>query len=166
MPTPTYISLATVTLGSSSSSVTLSSIPGTYRDLVLISQASVLADSTGIRFRFNGDSGFNYPGVFMESTSFEGPQGGLTNTNRISTSTRINELTTNPHNYILQIMDYSASDKHKVALLRSNGGLYPSSVNASCSRWANTSVINSINISPNASSFAAGSTFNLYGIAG
>ena len=61
MPTPTYTPLATVTLGTSAASVTFSSIPATYRDLILI------FDGTG-----SGSTGkaavldnFNFLGIEM-----------------------------------------------------------------------------------------------------
>ena len=38
-PVSTYVALATTTLGATASSVTFSSIPATYRDLVLVTNA-------------------------------------------------------------------------------------------------------------------------------
>jgi hypothetical protein len=39
MPTSTYVALATTTLGATAASVTFSSIPATYRDLLLVNAA-------------------------------------------------------------------------------------------------------------------------------
>jgi hypothetical protein len=71
MPTPTYIPLATVTLGSADSSVTFSSIPATYRDLILVLNGT-RSTTSGVRARANADAGANYPMVYMdaESTTF------------------------------------------------------------------------------------------------
>ena len=67
---------------------------------------------------------------------------------------------------ILQIQDYSATDKHKSYLYRSGGatdtnyGTY-----AAAGRWANTSAITTITIAPSGSyTLLAGSTFALFGI--
>ena len=60
----TYVAIATNTLGSAAASVTFSSIPGTYTDLVIVTQAiSATADNVGIRF--NSDSGSNYSQTWL-----------------------------------------------------------------------------------------------------
>jgi len=59
MPTPAYTPLATVTLDSSTSAITFSSIPATYRDLALVVNGS-LNGLAGMRARINGDTGNNY----------------------------------------------------------------------------------------------------------
>ena len=66
---------------------------------------------------------------------------------------------------IMQIMDYSATDKHKTALVRAN--LSTKQVSAAALRWANTSAITSIQVThgTGGSNYTAGSTFALYGIA-
>jgi len=55
----TYTPIATQTLGSSVSTVTFSSISGTYTDLVLIAQP-IASAGVDLELRFNGDSGSNY----------------------------------------------------------------------------------------------------------
>jgi hypothetical protein len=62
---------------------------------------------------------------------------------------------------ILQIMDYSATDKHKSALTRTTH-TSQSVVEALASRWANTAAITSLAVS--GGTFNVGSTFALYGI--
>jgi hypothetical protein len=64
MPTNTYVALATQTLGSAAASVTFSSIPATYTDLVLIT--SVQNNSGGNRAMqiiLNADTATNYSGT-------------------------------------------------------------------------------------------------------
>jgi hypothetical protein len=68
------------------------------------------------------------------------------------------------HVGIVQIMDYSATDKHKTSLARSNRA--DSGVDASAIRWANTAAINSITLlQTNGRTLEAGATIALYGIA-
>jgi hypothetical protein len=162
MPTPTYTPLATITLGSSASSVTFGSIPATYRDLVLVSQAALTTGTSAVLFRFNGDSGSNYPSVYQESSEV-GLAGGNINTIAIRPSGNINEASTDFAIYTLNIMEYSITSKPKSFLLRSNRGSYATV--ATAGRWTNTSAVNSVSILPNSGSWATGSTFNLYGIA-
>src|SRR5512147_1973064 len=135
MPTPTYTPLANVTLSSSASSVTFSSIPATYRDLVLVVNHLPSGDGD-LRVQFNGDTtGANYPGVAMVGngsttssytyTGYIAPVGFGTSTNR--------------HNAIFQIMDYSATNKHKSVLTRGDNAA--NQTGATAGRWANTAAV-------------------------
>jgi hypothetical protein len=161
MPTPTYTPLATVTLASAAASVTFSSIPATYRDLVLVSL--VLQNTTGVRqgvLRPNNDS-FNGTLVYLDgngSAVFTGTN-SIIGTYYLASGPAANT----PVSVITQIMDYSATDKHKTILNRSGSSFDPTSSYAS--RWASTSAITSLVFAPNqGGNFSAGSTFNLYGI--
>ena len=154
--TDTYRPLATVTLGSSASSVTFSSIPATYRDLIVVVAGTTNA-THNVGMRFNGDTGSNYFVVTMSGN------GSTTNSFTLTDSFALaGQLTTTQGNFVNQIMDYSATDKHKTVLARSNNPA--AEVRANISRWANTAALTSIAIS-NAGTFSSGTTFNLYGIA-
>jgi hypothetical protein len=156
MPTPTYQPLATITLGASTTSVTFSSIPATYRDLILIFDGANTAGITDLYIRLNGDStSGNYPGVRM---SGDGSNPSSTTAN--TTAMRVGFISTGRTNAIIQIMDYSATDKHKTVLSRSN--IPTSTVDANVGRWANTAAITSVNIF--GGTLASASTVSLYGI--
>ena len=158
MPTPTYTALATITLGSAAATVTFGSIPATYRDLILVANATTVATGgRNFRVRFNNDSGSNYSNVYMFGN-------GTSAISAASTSTAAGQsiIDNNPGNNIIQIMDYSATDKHKTVLSRGNvAGI---AVDARASRWANTAAITSITCSPDSNNWVSGSTFSLYGI--
>ena len=159
MATPTYTLIDSVTLGSSASSVTFSSISQDYGDLVLAFNVK----TTWARLwpiYFNSDTtDSNYSRVFMRG------DGSGTSSQASNNSTFYVSNSTEGQN-VMQIMDYSATDKHKTVLNRGN---QPSSyVYAFAGRWANTSAITSITLDtgyPVDSPFLAGSTFFLYGIA-
>jgi hypothetical protein len=163
MGRPTYIPLATLTLTGSDSLIVFDSIPQIYRDLILISTGTPASGADALRFRFNGDTGNNYSFVRIwgeNSSAFSssattnfGYSGDLPGTNPRFLSK-------------LQIMDYSATDKHKTTLVNHAYDPSVASYNAftTANRWANTSAITSISIFC-VSSFNAGSTFSLYGIA-
>ena len=158
MPTSTYVALATTTLGASASSVTFSSIPADYRDLILVIEGTTGAGDY-IRERFNGDSGSNYSFVIAQGTptgSAASPSGTLTGAylGDAPSSNRIYSQTA--------IMDYSSTDRHKPLLNRND---YKTLVGMASTRWANTAAISSIVIAiNNGASFNAGTTFSLYGI--
>lgn len=158
MPTPTYVPLATVTLASADASITFSSIPAEYRDLILIISGAVTASTVGATIRFNGDTGSNYTGVVAQGDGSSAVSGTLS-----GTFAEIGVLVTSQCNVICQIMDYSATDKHKTFLSRSNGAADRTRMTAS--RWADTSAITSVDVLTNLNQFAIGSTFSLYGIA-
>jgi hypothetical protein len=146
MPTPTYTLIDSVTLGSSASSVTFSSIDQTYGDLVLSTQAN-----TSVLLRVNGDSGANYSFVYMYGSS--GGTGSAASTGGTLANIGTNGLA--------EINDYSATDKHKTIISRYNLSTF---VEARATRWESTAAITSL-LLYTGSSFNAGSTFFLYGIA-
>jgi len=156
MPTSTYTPLATLTLASSASSVTFSNIPGTYRDLVFVFNGTV---PSGYFFRaqFNGDTGNNYSNMQMYGDG-SSPGSGTINGDNIN----LGQLQPTHNMAIANIMDYSATDRHKTVLNR--GDAISTITIANVGRWANTAAITSIRLFPSSGSFTTGSTFNLYGI--
>lgn len=162
MPTSTYVSLGTITLASTDASITFSSIPATYRDLIIIANGpSNIADDFAY-LRFNGDSGSNYSWVQMGANTST-PFSSSTTT----TSWRTSTFRPSGGRSVtkIQIMDFSASDKHKVGLIRDDSQ-YDSGliVRAYAARWANTAAITSIEFFTTAGSLTAGFTLSLYGI--
>jgi hypothetical protein len=160
MPTATYIALANVTLSTSDSSITFSSIPNTYRDLVIVVTGSTTANAD-LGFRLNSDSGANYSFVYMGgngSTTLSGSATGQTQVVLDAYFWRSTEIST----CIAHIMDYSATDKHKTILSRNNvaGG----GTDAFANRYASTSAITSVEVRNPAQSFASGTTITMYGI--
>jgi hypothetical protein len=160
MPTPTYTALANVTLSSSANFIVFSSIPATYRDLILVINGSGAA-SVGIIGRLNADAGNNYSTVRMFGI---GSGSGTSDNNPgidhfligITTSTSVNT-------HVIQIMDYSATNKHKAILTRNSAA--GQSVNAHSARYASNNAITAVNIFPQGSTWSAGTTASLYGIA-
>ena len=161
MPTPTYTPLATVTLGSTATSVTFSSIPATFRDLVLVGQFIPTLDPVTDSFyiKMNGDTGSNYSYVRMTGNGSSAASFSASGADNTGNAAGV--MTTQQGNVIINLFDYSATDKHKTWLSRANFGW----VSAFAGRWANTNAVNSFAISLNGTTFRVGSTFALYGIA-
>jgi hypothetical protein len=153
MPTPTYTPLATVTLGSSASSVTFSSIPATYRDLVVAYNGQTTTGGN-IELKVNGDSSNSSvvaAGVFDTTIfSFAANRTELLNFDVGRRQT-----------ILFNAMDYSATDKHKTILVR--GGA-DNNTGMVAFRWASTSAVTSLFIACTNGTFNSGSTFSLYGI--
>jgi hypothetical protein len=158
MPTPTYIALATVTLGSTDSEVVFSSIPATYKDLVIVTQY-ITGSNADVRMRFNSDTSSTYTTVRMYGGP--GPDIGSDTLSATYANVESGETNTQQNSILINIMDYSATDKHKTSLARSNQNY----VSAYASRWPSTTAINSVSLFTSSSSFSVGSTFSLYGVA-
>jgi hypothetical protein len=159
----TYESIATQTLGSATASVTFSSIPSTYTDLVLISTAGVTSGALNYAVRINSDSGANYSRTVLSGTG----SAATSDRNTGLTYTILNDYgyldTTLNTNIIGQFMNYSNSTTFKTVLSRTNNAANGTS--ACVNLWRSTAVISSLLILPTSSTFLAGSTFSLYGIA-
>jgi hypothetical protein len=153
MPTATYIALATTTLTTTTSSVTFSSIPATYRDLVLVA-AGQTSSTAGANIQFNNDTGTNYSVVFMFGT------GTTSQSEQYTAQTSIGIGAFQPSGInIHHIMDYSATDKHKTVLVRRDTDSYTV---AGAGRWASTNAITSVKF--NATNMTSGTVLTLYGI--
>ena len=164
----TYTPIATTTASGSVSSVTFSSIAGTYTDLIIVSSASLASGAENLRFRFNSDTGSNY-----SFTVLNGSGSGALST-RSSNQTYIAAdwngfLTTTTNVTLINIQNYSNTTTNKTALVRSNNAASAASgVDAIVGLWRSTSAITSITILNSGTggvNFAAGSMFTLYGIA-
>lgn len=161
MPTTTYTPLANLTLSSSAASVTFSSISQVYRDVVMVFAGSS-ASQADFYIRFNGDTGANYTRIFMQGDGTNTESFGNVNDTPLRISrARVwpGELT----NVVMNLMDYSATDRHKTALIRANNSAR--ATEAFGGRWASTAALTSITLLLESGvQFAAGSTFSLYGI--
>jgi len=161
MPTPTYIPLQTITLGSAASSVTFASIPQTYRDLIMV--ASALGSVTlEARVRLNSDSGSNYHSVRMSGNGSSATSASLGSQTSGSISTIATATTGGALQIELQVMDYSATDKHKTMLARSDQSAV--ATEAVALRWASTAAVTTVQILTSTGDFAIGATFSLYAI--
>lgn len=154
MPTATYDLIASSILTSQAASVTFSSLPTTFRDLIIVTNALVPSNQVDANIQFNGDTS-NYTRVFMYQVSNTKLAG--TGTDRQSFAPR-----TSPGTNIIQIFDYRQTDRHKSTLVRSDETNYITYTQAS--RWASTAAITSILLSPASGNWNTGATFHLYGV--
>ena len=152
------VPLANLTLSAAQASISLTSISGSYRDLRIICRTTSTTAGGGY-IRFNSDSGSNYSSVWAFSS------GGSTGSNSTSGTSfsMFGMLNGNANTDIFEILDYSATDKHKTMLNRYDSpqadGTY-----MIADRWASTSAITSIVFTATTGNFASGSTFALYGV--
>lgn len=156
--------LANITLGSNASTVTFSSISGSYRDLVLVAKAGLTSAGNQLFVRFNSDASGSYNWVLMSGYS------SSTTYSSASTQTGLNinwnGTSGTPGNNFqrLDIMDYAQTNKHKTVLLRADDVTSATTTEATVMRWAQTSAITQMTFAPNTGLIAAGSSFALYGV--
>jgi hypothetical protein len=158
MSTKTYTPLANVTLATNTNSIVFGSIPNTYRDLVIVINGSTAA-AADIGLRFNGATS-TYSFVSTYST------GSLVSNNNLNYPRAPIHYSTNTSLFTVNanIMDYSATDKHKTILSRGDQGT--GFVVMYGSRWSDTAAITSIQIGTDSPNFNTGTIFTLYGIQG
>jgi hypothetical protein len=160
----TYTPIATNTVsGTSTATVTFSSIAGTYTDLIIVANGSITVnDDTYIQF--NGSGGTAYSGTYIAGNGTTASSGRYTSNDRI-----VNDYTSYPTTTggawtaIFHFMNYANTTTNKTVLIRSNNAVI--GTNASVHRWASTSAITSIALQcTGTSKWGNGTTFTLYGI--
>jgi hypothetical protein len=156
----TYTPIATTTLVSAAASYTFSSIPSSYTDLVLVINANITSGSEDAAIQFNGDTGTNYSRTVVFADSINGALSvRSTSQSRISVA----GFSSTIGNAIIQVQNYSNTTTNKTALCR--GNLTGQGTYAIAGLWRNTAAITSITVGTTGSTWTAGSTFTLYGIA-
>lgn len=152
----TYEAIFTET-ASAVSSVTFSSIPSTYTDLVCIVQAAN-STNTDLGIRFNGDTASNYSVTLLVGNGSSATSTRYSSQNEIYldiTGTQTGQMT-----YIVNVQNYSNATTYKTTLTRySNAGV---AAEASVGLWRSTAAINSVTIKNGAGTFTGQVT--LYGI--
>lgn len=168
MPTATYTPIASTTLTGTSTSVVFSSIPATYRDLILVCEYFTTDNNSGTRntgLRINSDTGGNYNRVYAYGDGSSAASASESSVDNFKTNIIFNFNTGNRLVTIFNIMDYVATDKHKSVLYRSQlMGTGQGATEMSAGRWANTSAVTSLTFFSTTNSLAIGSTFSLYGV--
>ena len=155
----TYNKIATNTLGSTASTVTFSSIPATYTDLIVVINATWnTAGTSNLTFQANGDTASNYSATRIlgtGSSAVTARQGG--------TYMMVADIDNSLFTTIINIQNYANATTYKTVLSRM--GWAAGYTGAYVGLWRSTAAITSFVISKNQSgAFAVGSTFTLYGI--
>lgn len=151
--TATYDLIASNVLTSNVSSVTFSSLPQTYRDLVVVVRK---ATTTNFELQLGGQPDTVSNVRMWGDGSTTGSQ-SATNNSGVGTYNQANLA-------IWQVMDYSTTNKHKTVLMRANttSGSFPGAT-AAAGRWGYTNAVSTITISTGGT-FESGDTFYVYGI--
>ena len=159
--TGTYTLIASSAPAALTTTVTFSSIPATYTDLVLVANVTNYnASVEDCDVRFNSDTGTNYSWTRIEG------DGSVTGSGRGTSTTSIPLALAASGSgggvAIWNIQDYANATTYKTALYRNN--LPATKVQAYVGLWRSTAAISTITLTKGGNGFAAGCTFKLYGI--
>jgi hypothetical protein len=161
MPTNTYVELDKKTTIASVDSVTFTSIPSTYTDLVLVVNGENVSSDQGLACQVGTgtiDTAVNYSTIYMLGS------GSTTGSSRITADPHavVGRMGNANSTSIIQFLNYSNATTKKTILGRGNNGAY---VIQHASMWQGTTAINTIKVFNLTSvNLAAGATFSLYGI--
>jgi hypothetical protein len=158
----TYEPIATQNGTGSSATVTFTSIPATYTDLVLIANP-VFTTASNINIRINGDTATNYSDTYLYGDGSSATSARDTTQNIMYWSgTSVGVTSANRDNGIAHFMNYGNTTTNKTVLLRYN---QPSQIlGQGVGLYRSTAAITSISVIASAGNFDALSTFTLYGI--
>jgi hypothetical protein len=156
----TFTPIASITLNATTASVTFSSIPQTYTDLILIT-AGTATGSSQLMMQFNGVTTSTYSATILSGN------GSRATSVRYSSATSMqlgydDYFTSGQTVATTHIMNYTNATTNKTVLNRTSNAAVGVGLSVGLSR--STSAVTSITAFPQGSSWGSGTTFNLYGI--
>jgi len=158
----TYEPIQTFThTGASTTAITLSSIPSTYTDLVVVAHVLYSANNGDfMRLRFNGDASSLYSGTPLvgNGTSY--------NSYRSSNDSGFTFYASSTSTYTvvqMHINNYANTTTNKSLLIRSSS-VSSTNVEARAGLYRSTAAINSLSLVFSNASIAAGTNITIYGI--
>jgi len=155
----TYEPIATTNGTGSSGTITFSSIPGIYTDIIIMGTSKGSFNDENINIRFNSDTASNYSWTLIDGN------GSSATSSRGSSQTYIRggvSGTSNSAN-IFQINNYANTTTYKTSVSRANNT--GARTRAIVGLWRSTSAINSVSLINDSGNFSTETTFTLYGIA-
>jgi hypothetical protein len=166
--TGSYESIATTTVGAGgTSTITFSSIPSTYKHLQLRFMTNAVSTATGVLLQINSDSGANYSRHSLWGNGSSATGAGVASTaSPYIQSYAADVTTTNPTVGIVDLLDYSNTNKNKtIRVLTGTDKNGSGGIEFNSMLWQNTNAITTLVVYGTAS-FAQNSSFALYGIKG
>lgn len=167
-----YESIATVTVGAGgTSSIDFTSIASTYSHLQIrfIARTNRATNPDYFNLTFNSDSGANYSAHLLSGNGSAASASAYSTQNQIyldGGATGAGQLSNNFAVGVIDILDYSNTNKHKTSrhlLGYDNNG--SGAVYLSSGRWGSTSAISTITLtSGSGSTIQQYSSFALYGV--
>lgn len=158
----TYEKIASTTLGSATTTISLSSIPATYTDIELVFYGIIASAGSEVGLRFNSDNGNSYSVVRLRGS-------GVTATSTKNNSDTIIPISVTTPSGIptlcrVSIMNYTGSTFKSVLVSSSETYSGAGYVAKGCGLWRDVSIINSIQLIAGGANFQTGARVTIYGI--
>ena len=169
-----FESIATLTAAGGETSLSFTSIAGTYKHLQIrgiYRDTQATTNPRNLLMQFNSDTATNYVYHRLEGTGATATASGAITQSAclISVAGMGDSATANIYGVsIIDILDYASTTKNKTmkAFAGGQNNTTNSQLGLSSSLWLSTSAITSIQLKPGNTAFKAGTTFALYGIKG
>lgn len=155
----TYEPIATQTGDNSSTTITFSSIPQTYTDLVLVANIFTTVNANQ-SVRVNGDTATNYSTAYISGNGTSASTGRNINNNAINIQSNIYSASTVSAATVMHFMNYSSTLVNKTVLTRAGNANLGTELFISL--WRSSAAITSISIA--GATFTTNASFTLYGI--
>lgn len=160
----TEVAIATQTLGSSTSTITFSSIPSTYTDLRIVFTPIGAVSNVYIQMRFNGDSGSNYSSLNIRGSGSAAGSQRFAATEGYPLSANDGLPTSYPAFCGIDVFSY-ASSKYKTWLSQAaNDQNGSGDIDTWVGLWRSTAAITSVSLIGYNGNLGTGTTATLYGI--
>lgn len=166
----TYTLIASNTLSSSAASVTFSSIPSTYTDLVIRYSARGASNIDTVTLRVNSDSTvlYSYRSLQGNGSAATSSNDGGGDTQSVLPYGVVNSTYTAStfSNGEIYIPNYTVSQNRQIGTFQTQeNNSTTSGIATTATLYRSTTTISTLTLYGSAGSFAAGSSFYLYGIA-
>ena len=164
----TYTLIEAKTLTTTTASVTFSTIPATYTDLLLKISSRNNDIYNEIHFRFNGNTGNNYSGINVYgngSSAISSSSSSISSLQNLTVQSVSTQTASTFGNVELYIPNYNSSNNKSISAdgVQENNATSAQAM-LGAGLWAQTNAITSIEAFPSIGSFVQYSTFYLYGI--
>lgn len=159
--------IASNTLSTDTATVTFSSIPGTYDDLMVVIYARAATAGQNLYARFNSDTGSNYSGTFLNGNGSAAASNRSTSAANLAVeyNNGIADATSIFSGLTFHILNYANTSYNKTTLARHAGDFNGSGGSElGVALWRSTSAITSIEFRMSSGNLRTGSVFALYGI--
>lgn len=160
----TYDFISKITASGSASSVSFTSIPQTYTDLVLVYSPQSVSSNSYSYYTINGDTSITYHRMCLAGSgssliAFYGGDAGLLYPYYGTYNDTTSQTLMTSH-----FMNYASTTTGKVVLTRSGNTGASNLADFSSAYYASNTAITRIDVFQGGQNFAAGVVFSLYGI--
>lgn len=162
----TYESLAsTVVSGTSTQTISFTSISNAYTDLVIVLNCLGINGTGAVRVQFNSDTGANYSTTVLYADASPSVQSTATfSQSYMQLNAGYNVSATIPSLFKIDIFNYAGSTNKSIFSQASIYNPGSGAATAVSGLWRNTSAISSVQLVTSGNYFVADTTATLYGI--